>query len=57
MCSTAKIGLRQLKGNAKRNTRNKDRYVLLRHQRCSKKSRKPRVTTHDAREWYLGEPE
>ena len=34
----------------------KGRYVLLRHQRCSKKSRKPKVIAHDARERYLGEP-
>ena len=35
----------------------KDRNVLIRHQRCSKKSRKLKVTTHDAREWYFGELE
>ena len=35
----------------------KGKYVLLKHQRCSKKSRKLRVTTHDAKERYLGEPE
>ena len=57
-CSTAKKGLRHLKGKVKRTQETEDRYVLLRYQRSSKeKRRKPGVTSHGASGRYLGESE
>ena len=56
-CNTAKIGLRQLKGKRQKKHKKQRTETSFLGTRGSKKSKELRATTHDAREWYLGEPE